>query len=84
MIVGTNVPTIISLAVVPTTLVGTAISTIIVGTITLGTKISLAVVPITFLWTAVQMSFLKISQFKYKTLSLDFVGSEGVPLGWYY
>ena len=32
MIVGTNVPTIISLAVVPTTLVGTADSTMIVGT----------------------------------------------------
>ena len=57
---------------------------------TLGTKISLAVVQITFLGavvstyvvgTTVHMTSLKISQFKYKTLSLDFAGSEGVPLG---
>ena len=57
---------------------------------TMGTKFSLAVVPITFLGkviptyvvgTTVHMTSLKISQFKYKTLSLDFVGSEGVPLG---
>ena len=61
-----------------------------VPTMTLGTKISLAVVQITFLGavvstyvvgTTVHMTSLKISQFKYKTLSLDFSGSEGVPLG---
>ena len=65
MIVGT----IISLAVVPTTLVGS------VPTMTLGTKISLTVVPNTFLGavvptyvvgTTVHMTSLKISQFKYK------------------
>ena len=78
----------------PTIIIGTAVSTIIVGTtvptMTLGTKISLAVFQITFLGavvstyvvgTTVHMTSLKISQFKYKTLSLDFAGSKGVPLG---
>ena len=50
----------------------------------------MAVVPITFLGkivpsyvvgTTAHMTSLKISQFEYRTLSLDFAGSEGVPLG---
>ena len=80
MIVGTAVPTII---VGTTIIIGTAVPTIIGGTtiptMTLGTNISLAIVPITLLGavvptyvvgTSVHLTSFKISQFKYKTLSV--------------
>ena len=73
--------------IVQTILVGTVVPTIIIGTavptMTLGTKISFlgTVVPTYVVGTTSHMTSLKISQFKYKTPSLDFLGSEGVPLG---
>ena len=77
--VGTAIPPIIIGTAVPTINVGTTT----VPTMTLGTKISFLrkVVPTYVVGTTFHMTSLKISQFKYKTPSLDFLGSEGVPLG---
>ena len=81
MLVGTK----ISLAAVPTTLVGTAVTTINVGT-----KISFVVIPTTFIetfvpknvvGTTVHTNSLNIGQFDYKILSKAF---GNVPKKYYW